>query len=82
MGWGGKHGWLGDVGSLAAFRSIQPWAGCTEYWTFKYCCIAFTGDVMSYARQMLDTYPPHCRVCGEACRRCERACRDLLDALA
>ena len=23
----------------------------------------------------------HCRVCGEACRRCERACRDLLDAL-
>ena len=57
MGWCGKHGWLGDVGSLAAFRSIQPWAGCTEYWTFKYCCIAFTGDVMSYARQMLDTYP-------------------------
>jgi len=23
---------------------------------------------------------PHCRVCAEACRRCDRACRDLLDA--
>ena len=23
---------------------------------------------------------PHCRVCAEACRRCERACRDLLDS--
>jgi hypothetical protein len=23
----------------------------------------------------------HCRVCAEACRRCEHACRDLLDAL-
>jgi hypothetical protein len=23
---------------------------------------------------------PHCQVCAEACRRCERACRDLLDA--
>jgi len=22
---------------------------------------------------------PHCRVCAEACRRCDRACRDLLD---
>jgi len=22
----------------------------------------------------------HCRVCAEACRRCDRACRDLLDA--
>jgi hypothetical protein len=25
---------------------------------------------------------PHCRVCAEACRRCERACQELLDALA
>ena len=25
---------------------------------------------------------PHCRVCAEACQRCERACRELLDALA
>ena len=25
---------------------------------------------------------PHCRVCAGACRRCERACRELLDALA
>ena len=25
---------------------------------------------------------PHCRVCAEACRRCERACLELLDALA
>jgi Domain of Unknown Function (DUF326) len=24
---------------------------------------------------------PHCRVCAEACRRCELACRNLLDAL-
>jgi len=24
---------------------------------------------------------PHCQVCAEACRRCEQACRDLLDAL-
>ena len=24
---------------------------------------------------------PHCRLCGEACRRCERACQELLDAL-
>ena len=24
---------------------------------------------------------PHCRVCALACRRCERACRELLDAL-
>jgi hypothetical protein len=23
----------------------------------------------------------HCRVCADACRRCEQACRDLLDAL-
>jgi uncharacterized membrane protein len=23
----------------------------------------------------------HCRICAVACRRCERACRDLLDAL-
>lgn len=23
----------------------------------------------------------HCRVCAEACSRCERACRELLDAL-
>ena len=23
---------------------------------------------------------PHCRICAEACRRCDRACRDLLDA--
>jgi len=23
---------------------------------------------------------PHCRVCAEACRRCERACRDLLES--
>ncbi|GGM09724.1 hypothetical protein GCM10011594_32010 [Nakamurella endophytica] len=23
----------------------------------------------------------HCRVCAEACRRCERACRQLLDSL-
>jgi hypothetical protein len=23
----------------------------------------------------------HCRVCAEACRRCERACADLLDVL-
>ena len=24
---------------------------------------------------------PHCQVCAEACRRCEQACRDLLDAM-
>jgi len=24
----------------------------------------------------------HCRVCAESCRRCERACRDLLAAMA
>ena len=24
---------------------------------------------------------PHCQICAEACRRCERACRELLDAL-
>jgi Domain of Unknown Function (DUF326) len=24
---------------------------------------------------------PHCRVCAEACRRCERACQELLDVL-
>jgi Domain of Unknown Function (DUF326) len=24
---------------------------------------------------------PHCRICTEACRRCERACRDLLNTL-
>jgi hypothetical protein len=24
---------------------------------------------------------PHCQVCAEACRRCERACRELLSAL-
>ena len=24
---------------------------------------------------------PHCQVCAEACRRCEHACRELLDAL-
>ena len=24
---------------------------------------------------------PHCRICADACRRCERACRDLLGAL-
>jgi Domain of Unknown Function (DUF326) len=24
---------------------------------------------------------PHCGVCAEACRRCEQACRELLDAL-
>jgi Domain of Unknown Function (DUF326) len=24
---------------------------------------------------------PHCQVCAQACRRCERACRELLDAL-
>ena len=23
----------------------------------------------------------HCQVCAEACRRCERACRELLDAM-
>ena len=23
----------------------------------------------------------HCRICAEACRRCERACQDLLDVL-
>ena len=23
----------------------------------------------------------HCKVCAEACRACERACTDLLDAL-
>jgi hypothetical protein len=23
----------------------------------------------------------HCRICAEACQRCEHACRDLLDAL-
>jgi len=23
---------------------------------------------------------PHCRICTEACRRCERACRDLLES--
>lgn len=23
----------------------------------------------------------HCRVCAEVCRRCERACRDLVEAL-
>jgi hypothetical protein len=24
---------------------------------------------------------PHCRICGEVCRRCERVCRELLDAM-
>ena len=24
---------------------------------------------------------PHCRVCTEACRRCEQVCRELLDAM-
>jgi hypothetical protein len=23
----------------------------------------------------------HCRICAEECRRCERACRDLLDTI-
>ena len=27
------------------------------------------------------SHMPHCRVCAQACRRCERACQDLLDAL-
>jgi Domain of Unknown Function (DUF326) len=27
------------------------------------------------------THMRHCQVCAEACRRCEQACRQLLDAL-
>jgi hypothetical protein len=42
-------------------------------------CVAICGSCGDECERHADML--HCRVCGEACRRCERACRELLDAL-
>jgi hypothetical protein len=43
-------------------------------------CVAICALCGSECERHADTHA-HCQVCGEACRRCEQACRDLLAAM-